>query len=58
MLTRIMASLTSHRRSQSRTSLRQCIIQPKVRSTTQRLGSTWKPFWSGSLRTISMTKSR
>ncbi len=37
----IMASETSMRISQSQTSLRHRIIQPKVRSTTQRLGKTF-----------------
>jgi hypothetical protein len=34
------------------------IIQPKVRSTTQRRGRTSKPFWLSDRRITSMTKSR
>ena len=58
MLTWIMASDTSQRRSSSRTRRRQRVIQPKVRSTTYRRGSTWKPTCPGNLRTTSTTKSR
>ena len=39
----IMACDTSRRRSQSPTKRRWRSSQPKVRSTTQRRGSTWKP---------------
>ncbi len=52
------ASETSRRCWKSRTSLRQRVIHPKVRSTTQRRGSTLKPGSLSIRRTTSITKSR
>src|SRR5215210_5323936 len=59
-LTRIMAAARTKKASAedgvaswSRASLRQRAIQPKVRSITQRLGCTAKPFWPSLGSTIS-----
>ncbi len=54
----IMAVETSSRISSLRTNCRHCIIQPKMRSTTQRRGNGAEPCRLARRRTTSTTKSR